>query len=72
MGKDMGRLLVTGIPAGFENFVEELGVPIADEKSFIPSSDTAPPDIGRIVEVSKKHRIIFVPLLNKESSNSGR
>ena len=72
MGKDMGRLLVTGIPAGFENFIEELGVPIADEKSFISSSDTPhPPDIGRIVEISKNHGINFVPSLNKESS-SGR
>ena len=52
IGKDMSRLLVTGIPAGFENFIEELGVPITDEKSFIPPSDTPPPDIGRIVEIS--------------------
>ena len=52
IGKDMSRLLVTGIPAGFESFIEELGVPITDEKSFIPPSDIPPPDIGRIVEIS--------------------
>ena len=72
IGKDMGRLLVTGIPAGFESFVEELGVPITDEKSFIPPSDIPPPDIGRIVEISKNHGIIFVPSLNKESSSSSK
>jgi hypothetical protein len=31
--KSTGRLLVTVIPAGFENFFEELGVPVTDDKT---------------------------------------
>jgi hypothetical protein len=45
------------LPAGFENFIEELGVPITDEKSF--KAPSTPPEIERIVEVAKKHVINF-------------
>ena len=69
IGNGMGRLLVIGLPAGFENFIEELGVPIVDEKSFIPPAGSTPRDIRRIIEISKKHGIIFVPALKNESNS---
>jgi hypothetical protein len=63
--KSTGRLLVTVIPAGFENFFEELGVPVTDDKSFTPRTD--PLDIARLVDVSTKHGVIYVPELKKEN-----
>jgi hypothetical protein len=58
-------LLVIGIPAGLENFFEELGVPVADERNFTPP----PPnryDIDKIVDISK-HGIIYSPALEEQS-----
>lgn len=63
IGKATGKLLVTGVPAGLENFFEEAGIPIADEKRFTPPS--SPIDIARIVDVSEKHGIYYVPELQK-------
>jgi hypothetical protein len=62
IGKATGKLLVTGVTAGL-NFFEEAGIPIADEKSFTPPS--SPTDIARIVDVTKKHGIYYVPELQK-------
>jgi quercetin dioxygenase-like cupin family protein len=61
IGKSTGRLLVTGVPAGLESFFEEAGILITDEKSFTPAS--TPPDIARIVDISRKHGIFYVPTL---------
>jgi hypothetical protein len=44
---------------------EELGVPVSDDKCFTPP--TNPPDMARIVDVSKKHGVIYVPELQKEN-----
>jgi quercetin dioxygenase-like cupin family protein len=60
IGKSTGRLLVIGLPAGFENFVQELGIPSTNEMSFVPPPSTSP-DLERIDEIAKKHGIIFVP-----------
>jgi quercetin dioxygenase-like cupin family protein len=65
LSKNISRLLVTGLPAGFENFIEQLGVPITDEKNF--KAPSTPPEIERIVEVAKKNAIIFVPDLKSNS-----
>ena len=64
VSKNISRLLVTGLPAGFESFIEQLGVPITDEE-FQSSFST--PKIERIVEVAKKNGIIFVPDLKSKS-----
>src|SRR6188472_2613932 len=48
ISKSISRLLVPGLPAGFENFIEELGVPITDEECFKASS--TPPEVERIDE----------------------
>lgn len=64
-GSDIGKLLVTGIPAGFENLFKELGIPIADEQSFTPPSD--PYDIDKIVDISRKHGVIYSPALKGQS-----
>lgn len=61
IGKGTGRLLVTGVPAGLENFFEEAGVAMTDEKHFAPQS--SPPNIAKLVDVSKKHGIFYVPKL---------
>jgi quercetin dioxygenase-like cupin family protein len=65
IGKNVGKLLVIGIPSGFENFVEELGIPmmVDDEKSFIPPPPSNLPDIENIIKVSNKNDIIFEPPL---------
>jgi hypothetical protein len=44
--------MVIEIPAGFEDFFKELGVPVTDEKNFtlLPY----PYEIDRIIEISKK------------------
>jgi hypothetical protein len=54
-------LLVTGVPAGLENFFEEAGIAFTDEKRFTPPSN--PPDIARIVDSSRKNGIFYVSSL---------
>lgn len=61
IGKSTGRLLVTGVPAGLENFFEDAGIAFTDEKSF--TAPSSPPDIARIVDTSRKHGIFYVPIL---------
>jgi quercetin dioxygenase-like cupin family protein len=48
VGSNAGKLLVIGIPAGFENFVEELGIHITDESNFTPPS--TPFDIDKFLK----------------------
>jgi quercetin dioxygenase-like cupin family protein len=51
IGKNVGRLLFTIIPAGFENFFAEVGISIEDEETFSPPSiDTI--DITKIVTIA--------------------
>ena len=57
--------MVIGIPAGFENFVEELGILVTDKSNFTPPS--GPFDIDSIVEISRNHGITFVPAMKKAS-----
>ncbi len=53
IGKSTGRLLFTIIPAGFENFFSEVGIPIENEETFSPPSmDTI--DINRIVGIASE------------------
>ena len=66
IGNSTGKLLVIGTPAGFENFAEELGIVITDEGSF--SSPSSPLNIDKIVEISNKHGITFVPTLKTGSA----
>jgi quercetin dioxygenase-like cupin family protein len=61
-GNDVGKLLVIGIPAGLESFFDELGVPVVDERNFTPPPSN-PYDIDKIVDISKKHGIIYSPAL---------
>jgi hypothetical protein len=63
IGNDVGKLLVIGIPAGFEKFFEELEVPVTDENNLTPPSDQY--DIDRIDEISKKHSVMYMPALKK-------
>jgi hypothetical protein len=46
------------VPAGLEKFFEEAGIAFTDEKSFRPSS--SPPDIARIIDISRKHGIVVI------------
>jgi quercetin dioxygenase-like cupin family protein len=51
IGNSTGRLLVTIIPAGFEDFFAEVGIPIENEATFSPPSmDTI--DITKIVTIA--------------------
>ena len=61
IGESTGRLLVTGIPAGLENFFEDAGIAFTDEKTF--TAPSSPPDIAKIVDISRKHGIFYVPTL---------
>jgi hypothetical protein len=65
IGDEVGKLMVIGIPAGLEDFFKELGVPVTDEKNFtlLPY----PYEIDRIIEISKKHGVTYVPTLNRQS-----
>jgi quercetin dioxygenase-like cupin family protein len=51
VGNSTGRLLFTIIPAGFEDFFAEVGIPIENEATFSPPSmDTI--DITKIVTIA--------------------
>lgn len=49
VGKNVGRLLFTIIPAGFENFFAEVGILIEDEETFSPP----PMDTNYVTKVAK-------------------
>ena len=53
IGNSTGRLLFTILPAGFENFFAEVGIPIDNEETFsTPPIDTI--DIMKIVKIADK------------------
>jgi quercetin dioxygenase-like cupin family protein len=49
MGKNVGRLLFTIIPAGFENFFAEVGILVENEETFSPP----PIDTDYITKVAR-------------------
>jgi quercetin dioxygenase-like cupin family protein len=66
VGKNVGRLLFTIIPAGFEIFFVEVGILIEDEETFSPPSiDTI--DMTKIVRIAENYGLtIMVPNQEKE------
>jgi len=56
-GAEGVRMLVISAPAGFADFVEEMGVPA--ERDALPVL-SGPPDIVRLTEVAARHGIEFV------------
>ncbi|CAA9529643.1 MAG: hypothetical protein AVDCRST_MAG73-813 [uncultured Thermomicrobiales bacterium] len=63
-----GRLLLFATPAGFEQFVVELGEPVADWSS--PPS--APPDMATLMAVAAKYRVDILGPLPDEAVPMGQ
>lgn len=59
-GHQKGRLFVIGIPAGFEYFFAEAAMPLEQAKNLTPDYR---PDIPKLLEISKKHGIVYVPAI---------
>jgi quercetin dioxygenase-like cupin family protein len=55
VGATNGRLLVVATPAGFEEFVAEVGTPAAD--ASVPPPPPGPDALERLVRVAGKHGI---------------
>lgn len=57
-GSTPGRFLALATPAGLEHFFAELGLPVTDKAH--PPQPAGPPDIARIMEITRKYQIEFV------------
>lgn len=65
IGKSIGRLLSTIIPAGYENFFAEVGILVGNEETFSPPSiDTL--DITKIVRIAQGEYGLNVMMYNQE------
>jgi hypothetical protein len=63
IGNSTGRLLFTIIPAGFENFFAEVGIPLENEETFsAPSMDTI--DIPKIVSIARSGLCVTIKIVN--------
>ena len=58
VGSEAGKMLLLITSKGFENFIEEIGTPVAD-KSSIPSNSIQP-DMNKIASVARKYGIEFL------------
>lgn len=59
VGSVPGRMIVVASPPGFERFVAEVGVPVAES----PTPPTAPPDVAKFVRIAGSYGIeILLPL----------
>lgn len=57
VGSDSGRILFITPSKDFENFIEEIGTPVADKLS-IPSNSIEP-DMDKVASVARKYGIQF-------------
>lgn len=65
VGNSVGQLLLTIIPAGFENFFAELGIHVKDEENFFPPSMNTV-DIPKIVRIANEKYGLNIMVPNQE------
>ena len=55
IGDETGRMLIQTTPGGFDIFFSEVGEPIVE------GEEPGPPDIERVIAISARHGIEFLP-----------